>query len=559
MNTARTIQVLDANNNNISPATCIDSLYFEIVDGETTYRMAVRDKFVLAGNLVSAAEYREQNLSGNIDTLALPFVSAQAVPGTDQKMHRIDMGSVVVGDKIKTAVENYINNTYLKIEDASAGYFIKSKGDDDSNLITNAVGLTDGTNRLLTVGNVSNNTFNKTGLLWDVNNYVDVSNNIMNIHSDNTINVISETLNVGTSEATNVSLGNSNAAVDIIGNNMNVSSGGNLNIKSADTELTVNNSSTTLSVRSNMINLNTGYVQIGTDASANVTLKGKIIPDWPVNPDEKKYLIIDSTTGELKWEAVEKTTIIIDDSGTTPPGENETQVNFRKLEIMGLTEPISLIKTDTYSYITFKNLHFEGASTTDKSIAYSLGSGSGVSTDIKFKTVGEQSLLIEDENSNIDAVLRNTDDWKKLTWQDSDIASHYSEDAEKLGGSIVFDLTSGWKQKMTNISVVDSGVSLSAQSFYMTSDEQLKENITQLDDDRELPKFVSFNYKEGDQKTHYGVIAQDVIKCGYSELTSKTPDGYLTVDYTQLLCLAVARLQKENDDLKKRVEMLEQR
>ena len=548
MNTARTIQVLDANNNNISPATCIDSLYFEMIDGETTYRMAVRDKFVLAGNLVSAAEYREQNLSGNIDTLALPFVSAQAVPGTDQKMHRIDMSSVVVGDKIKTAVENYIKNTYLKIEDASAGYFIKSKGDDDSNLITNAVGLTDGTNRLLTVGNVSNNTFNKTGLLWDVNNYVDVSNNIMNIHSDNTINVISKTLNVGTSEATNVSLGNSNTAVDISGNSMNICAGGNLNIKSADTELTVSNSSTTLSVKSNMINLNTGYVQIGTGESANITIKGKNIPDWPVKPNEKKYLVIDSSTGDLKWEAVEKTTIIIDDSGETPAGENETQVNFRKLDIMGLPAPISLIKTDTYSNIVFKDLHFEGVEG-NKTIAYALGNSG--ETDIKFKTVGGKTLLAGTD-TDIDVVLQDDAVYNKLKGSVADNEANGS-----VCGKISFDPSTGWSQLKSRVTF--AGDALSAGAFYMTSDEQLKENITQLDDDRELPKFVSFNYKEGDQKTHYGVIAQDVIKCGYSELTSKTPDGYLTVDYTQLLCLAVARLQKENDDLKKRVEMLENR
>lgn len=543
MNTARTIQVLDANNNNISPATCIDSLYFEMVDGETTYRMAVRDKFVLAGNLVSAAEYREQNLSGNIDTLALPFVSAQAVPGTDQKMHRIDMGSVVVGDKIKTAVENYIKNTYLKIEDASAGYFIKSKGDDDSNLITNAVGLTDGTNRLLTVGKSGT----KTGLVWqDVNSYVDVNSAQMKVHTDTAIDIDTKTLTLGVSESTNVSLGNSNAAVDIIGNNMNVSSGGNLNIKSADTELTVGNS--ILSIKSNMINLDTGSVQIGTGESTNITFKGKTIPAWPVKPNEKKYLIIDSSTGELKWEAVEKTTIIIDDSGETPAGENETQVNFRKLDIMGLPAPISLIKTDTYSNIVFKDLHFEGAEG-NKTIAYALGNSG--ETDIKFKTVGGKTLLAGTD-TDIDVVLQDDAVYNKLKGSVADAAT-----SGNVCGKISFDPNTGWSQLKSDVTF--DGATLSAAAFYMTSDEQLKENITQLDDDRKLPKFVSFNYKEGDQKTHYGVIAQDVIKCGYSELTSKTPDGYLTVDYTQLLCLAVARLQKENDDLKKRVEMLEQR
>lgn len=29
MRTAKTLQLLDANNNNVSPAVCVDSLYFE--------------------------------------------------------------------------------------------------------------------------------------------------------------------------------------------------------------------------------------------------------------------------------------------------------------------------------------------------------------------------------------------------------------------------------------------------------------------------------------------------------------------------------------------------
>ena len=54
MTTAQTVQLLDANNNNISPAVCIDSIYYEGNDGSinaNTYRFALREKFIVGGNL----------------------------------------------------------------------------------------------------------------------------------------------------------------------------------------------------------------------------------------------------------------------------------------------------------------------------------------------------------------------------------------------------------------------------------------------------------------------------------------------------------------------------
>lgn len=52
MTTAQTVQLLDANNNNISPAVCIDSIYYEgTTQTGSTYRYALREKFIVGGNL----------------------------------------------------------------------------------------------------------------------------------------------------------------------------------------------------------------------------------------------------------------------------------------------------------------------------------------------------------------------------------------------------------------------------------------------------------------------------------------------------------------------------
>ena len=48
MKTAKTLQLLDANNNNISPAVCVDSLYFEQSLDDGTYRMSLRNRILVA-------------------------------------------------------------------------------------------------------------------------------------------------------------------------------------------------------------------------------------------------------------------------------------------------------------------------------------------------------------------------------------------------------------------------------------------------------------------------------------------------------------------------------
>lgn len=437
MNTARTVQVLDANNNNISPATCIDSLYFEMIDNQTTYRMAVRDKFVLAGNLTSATEYREQNLSGNIDTLALPFVSAQAVPGTDQKMHRLDMGSIVVGDKIKSAVERYIQNTYLKIEDASAGYFIKADGDNESNLITNAVGMTDGTNKILTVGK----TGTKTGLVWkDANSYVDVSDSKMTVHTDGSINIDTKSLLLGTSEATSVNIGNSNADIALAGNAGTVSTTGNLSIKS-DIQLQLTGGDSVITAQSGSIVLTSGNVKIGNGTSADITVKGKSVPSWPTGT--KKYLVYEN--GGMSWQEVDKTTIVVDDSGSETPSQNETIIKFRKVQFQGSDDNgQSLIKPNTGTdpgNLVFKDIQFINESGTEsKQIGYDIGPVG--TTDIKLKSICGVSLLASGTDTNINAVLDNNDVWIKLKGG----VTYNSTTTGKVCGQVSFAEGSGWSQ-----------------------------------------------------------------------------------------------------------------
>ena len=93
------------------------------------------------------------------------------------------------------------------------------------------------------------------------------------------------------------------------------------------------------------------------------------------------------------------------------------------------------------------------------------------------------------------------------------------------------------------------GGSVSAGAFYQGSDMKLKENIVGITSD-EIDKintvnFKSFNFKDDETKTKvYGVIAQDVQNAGLDNLVHTSESGTLSVDYTSMLILKMASMER---------------
>ena len=80
MRTAQTIQLLDANNNNISPAVCVDSIYFEGAIGTDTYRFALRDRIIVGSeDLISGPL---PVIAPTADSIMLPTLIAEEVRGS---------------------------------------------------------------------------------------------------------------------------------------------------------------------------------------------------------------------------------------------------------------------------------------------------------------------------------------------------------------------------------------------------------------------------------------------------------------------------------------------
>ena len=105
---------------------------------------------------------------------------------------------------------------------------------------------------------------------------------------------------------------------------------------------------------------------------------------------------------------------------------------------------------------------------------------------------------------------------------------------------------------------------ITASGAIYSSDRNLKENIKSIDID-DINKVAaidlkSFNFIDDESKTKvYGVIAQEVQEAGLDILVHQKEDGMLGVDYTSLLILKIAQLQKDNNNLVNFVASLDKR
>lgn len=89
-----------------------------------------------------------------------------------------------------------------------------------------------------------------------------------------------------------------------------------------------------------------------------------------------------------------------------------------------------------------------------------------------------------------------------------------------------------------------------AGQFYASSDIRLKNNINNIS-----KSIRSFNWNDTGLKS-YGLIAQE-IEDEYPELVSNNDNGYKSINYTSALCMIIAKLENELDELRERINQLQ--
>lgn len=116
--------------------------------------------------------------------------------------------------------------------------------------------------------------------------------------------------------------------------------------------------------------------------------------------------------------------------------------------------------------------------------------------------------------------------------------------------------TTSFPTYIPNGLIVGGSIHSSDGLIYTLSDERLKKNIKNIEDDELFTlNPIMFSYKnDTNNKTHFGLLAQNVEKT-YPELVETTNTGYKSVNYQELIPLMLSKMKKmqhEIDELKER-------
>ena len=203
-------------------------------------------------------------------------------------------------------------------------------------------------------------------------------------------------------------------------------------------------------------------------------------------------------------------------------------------------------KDDTYNSINFRAIISGSANEpiitpTKTSVNY-----------IEFKTINGNSLLGPGNLQFLTADDVAT--YSKLGLQSADTSDkYYLLGLRQPKNGILSDVSLNHHQSL----YYTSSGSMYAMQYFASSDKRLKTNISEVSEDTiTLPTIKEFDFI--DTSVHsYGYIAQELEACGHEELVSTDSSGYKKVDYNAAHSLHIAKLEKENADLKNRIENLE--
>ena len=554
MQTATTLQLLDANNNNISPAVCVDSLYFEKTIETKTYRMSLKNRTIVASDTMN------ENFSitaSDIQSLELPYFTVTKSTPNGDFIWQLNTSTYRVGEKLDELIDKKLADTYYNKEYTNAQYL-----------------HVDGTNRMKShfyVGTDTNYDMyvfseNASSGISFANNQFGLwrnTSNLMTVKNDGSINLTSLTGAISTNSSTYGTTANSItlAARRVAGGKILLSA----------PAVTVNSDVAQILSTTTRIGKNDCSITLGATTafnSAQTRINGSLF----INDVE--FAFINPST----YDSSHVTTLAVN-SRNKMVWSKLPRLNFNYIidnddedNEVGTYETFLDSSTDTSLYIKTFNVYAGESSKSTRhlfrhkddfanSINFrALISGSTNlpiitptnSSDnyINFKTINGNSLLGVGNLQFLTAADVAT--YSQITLKRDDNSSqHYL-----LG---IMNPSSGMTNATLNyfesLYYTNTGTMYAVQ-YFASSDERLKTNISEVSDSITLPTIKEFDFI--DTSIHsYGYIAQELEACGHEELVSTDSSGYKKVDYNAAHSLHIAKLEKENADLKNRIEKLE--
>ena len=265
--------------------------------------------------------------------------------------------------------------------------------------------------------------------------------------------------------------------------------------------------------------------------------------------------ITESTSTILKSPAttISGTSLTIDEGTSISAKTPTTTISGTNLNI---TEANTTISTCGKFEVTSDNFSVKQCSTTGGSVEFEFCNGFGVKSNaVNFEQCGDDgTFTIKEKTTNISGTTTNISGATNVRGATTISGSSLAVTAAtNISGNLsVIGATN------LNGNVCVTGTVTASQAIY-SSDRDLKENIEEVDIDA-LNKVgwvdtKSYNFK-GETNKLYGVIAQEVQEAGLDELVYTKEDGHLAVDYTSLMMLKIASLEKMYKELLDKTEVL---
>lgn len=594
MKTAKTLQLLDANNNNISPAVCVESLYFEKSQNNTTYRMSLKNRIILAGENITTG--LAVTGTDNLQNICVPSFNIQKETGTstDSIFYKLNCETYNIGKPLYNAVSNFIGeycysknqlyNNFLKIDGTNAATEKINVGADlnnNTNSSTDAAGVFK--SRTNSFQLIAAKDEPSSGINWQGKSYIYVKNTTdMNIYADSSLQMTANNININTTKGnidinSNDNLNLTGLFVNIESNSEDVSilSGNDMYIKSAET---IEMDSWNIDISAGSIDIDTSYIKIFDRKLSN--------PNYAFNDkDSDSIAFLYTSKGDengngkdFNWGVMPILTLTSYESQKNNEKVSflsktsnlvDTSVYFKDLVFLGksgasnpftVDSSVALIDYGYDNIRTPQNIRFKGFISGNTVIPLIADNNSN--TLIRFRTINGKSIIENSETTtdttgfNIEALNKND---VSIFAQLNAINAANGSGTFRIWGTTGTEFGNLKNHLETDVATLESVYfkptgAMFAQSFYASSDERLKTDIQSIDTVN-APEIKKFTWKDT-SVVSYGFIAQDLEKAGYGELVSEGDNGYKKVNYDAALSLKIASLENENKKLKKQVDNL---
>lgn len=538
MKTAKSFQLIDGQNNNLSPLVGVDSLYLEEQSGANIVRKAYSKTAPAYWNF-DAARF---DTSSNTDDVRLMSLTK----GYKGQYIKVDATTGTFGDLIKNS--NYLSTNINNINEKITKEIDDRKDVDTQldNKLNNAkakdlsLSLSNKTlsSRLtLTDNSIISGTSVTIPFLTDAEISTKINLAIQGVRDDMPTN---------TDTKYGLSYNSTYQQITLVEGGTN---------KTISLSLPTPTSGKTYGLSWNNTTRALSLVDGGTTSS--VTIPGgdtsEFITEDKVDAVIKKKLLLSKsgTSISLKYDSTNLGTVT-DEVGTSGGGDTNITYEFE-------ASKLKLSKDDS-NVVTLKYNGIDCGSFTDR------GGETGTSCSCTIKTADNVHNVVNNALS-----LTNSGNTYTLKYNGSNKASFTILSADSVKDMIptnMWDSTNhtnlvcGTKNGKINT----SGVSLSgtnndvvtADSYYANSDERLKKNISEVNDFENIPEIVEFDWKESG-KHSAGMIAQKLEEQGYDWLVEEKENGYKAVNYEAGLSLIVAKLMNKIESLEKRIAELEKK